>query len=586
MQIQEHFINDEYLDDGQNKRLVCPSCSHMRKKKHEKTLSLTRDGDKILYHCWHCQLQGAVNMNKQSTKSSNKKTTPIAVLQQPEVKNTGVGGEEIKQTQKQFLKSRGISEDTAKKYGILWEERGFNGVGTKEAIGFPYHVNGKLQAVKWRSIDGKSFTQDGASRSLFGFDKLNINDLIVICEGELDALALYEAGIDCAVSVPNGAVMKVSNNKISPEEDKKFSYVWEVAEKLDAIKKIVLCCDNDESGKALTEELARRIGKNKVFLAEIPHEYKDANECLLSGGKEKLQKAVNNAKPYPLSSLYKSSHYENSVVELYDKGFMTGISTGFNNVDELFRIAGGQLSIITGIPSSGKSEFIDQLMINLARNEDWKFAICSFENPPDLHIAKLVEKYVGKSFFSGSTQRMTEDERDNALRFVEEHFLFIDFTGGENPTIDSIIEKGIGAVRQMGCRGIVIDPYNYIDMDRSFSETDSISRMLTKVSQYAKAHDIHVFFVAHPMKLYPDSKGNIPVPTGYNISGSASWFSKADVGITVHREENNMVSVNCWKCRFKWIGKQGQTMLDYDVPTGVYSDMTQINFDERYDFDF
>ena len=123
-------------------------------------------------------------------------------------------------------------------------------------------------------------------------------------------------------------------------------------------------------------------------------------------------------------------------------------------------------------------------------------------------------------------------------------------------------------------------------MDRSFSETDSISRMLTKVSQYAKAHDVHVFFVAHPMKLYPDSKGNIPVPTGYNISGSASWFSKADVGITVHREENNMVSVNCWKCRFKWIGKQGQTMLDYDIPTGVYSDMTQINFDERYDFDF
>lgn len=586
MQIQEHYINDEYLEDGQNKRITCPSCNHLRKKKHEKTLSLTRKGDKIVYQCWHCQLSGAVNMNKQPTKSTSKKTTPIAVLKTTEVKNTAVGSGEIKQTQKKFLESRGISEDTAKKYGVLWEDRGFNGVGTKEAIGFPYHVNDKLQAVKWRSIDGKSFTQDGAARSLFGLDKLNINDLIVICEGELDALALYEAGIDCAVSVPNGAVMKVSNNKISPEEDKKFSYIWEAAEQLDKIKKIVLCCDNDESGKALTEELARRIGKNKVWLAQMPQEYKDANECLLSGGEKLLQKAVHDAKPYPLSSLYPSSHYENSVVDLYDKGFMTGVSTGFDNVDELFRIAGGQLSIVTGIPSSGKSEFIDMMMMNLARNEDWKFAICSFENPPDLHIAKLVEKYVGKSFFSGSTQRMTEDERDNALRFVEEHFLFIDYTGGESPTIDSIIEKGIGAVRQMGCRGIVIDPYNYIDMDRSFSETDSISRMLTKISQFAKAHDVHVFFVSHPMKLYPDSKGNIPVPTGYNISGSASWFSKADVGITVHREESNMVAINCWKCRFKWIGKQGQTMLSYDVPTGVYSDIEAIDFEDRYDFEF
>jgi len=581
MQIQEHYINDEYLDDGQSKRLVCPSCSHLRKKKHEKTLSLKRDGDKILYQCWHCQLSGAVNMNKQPIKSTPKKTTPITVL-----KNTNTAGG-ITQTQKKFLESRGISEDTAEKYGVLWGDKGFNGVGRKEAIGFPYHVNGKLQAVKWRSIDGKSFTQDGASRSLFGLDKLNINDLIVICEGELDALALYEAGIDCAVSVPNGAVMKVSNNKISPEEDKKFSYIWEANKQLDKIKKIVLCCDNDESGKALTEELARRIGKNKVWLAEIPQEYKDANECLLSdGGKEKLEKAINNAKPYPLSSLYKSSHYENSVVDLYEKGFMTGVSTGFDNVDELFKIAGGQLSIITGHASSGKSEFIDMLMMNLARNEDWKFAICSFENPPDLHIAKLVEKYVGKPFFDGAVQRMTEEERDTALRFVEEHFLFVDYTGGENPTIDSIIEKGIGAVRQMGCRGIVIDPYNYIDMDRSFSETDSISRMLTKVSQYAKAHDVHVFFVSHPMKQYPDSKGNLPIPTGYSISGSASWFSKADIGITVNREEMNMVSINCWKCRFKWIGKQGQTMLSYDLPTGVYSDIEQVSFDEKYDFEF
>ena len=142
-------------------------------------------------------------------------------------------------------------------------------------------------------------------------------------------------------------------------------------------------------------------------------------------------KSYHDAKPYPFSTLYKSSHYENSVVELYDKGFMTGISTGFDNVDELFRIAGGQLSIITGIPSSGKSEFIDQMMINLARNEDWKFAICSFENPPDLHIAKLVEKYVGKSFFSGATQRMTEDEEIMHLDLLKNIFCLLILQAGK-----------------------------------------------------------------------------------------------------------------------------------------------------------
>ena len=180
---------------------------------------------------------------------------------------------------------------------------------------------------------------------------------------------------------------------------------------------------------------------------------------------------------------------------------------------------------------------------------------------------------------------MNEDERDNALRFIEEHFMFIDYTNGESATIDSILEKSIGAVRQMGVRGLVIDPYNYIEMDKSTSETDSISNMLTKVSQFAKAHDIHVFFISHPTKMYPDTNGKIPVPTGYSISGSASWFAKADMGITVQRGEATDVDIHVWKCRFKWIGKQGIARLEYYPPTGVYSEQT-IDDVDNYDWTF
>ena len=161
--------------------------------------------------------------------------------------------------------------------------------------------------------------------------------------------------------------MKVSNNKIDPSEDKKFQYVWNASEQLDQAKKIVLCCDNDDAGKSLTEELARRIGKNKVWIASIPSEYKDANEMLVSAGSDALCQVIEDAEPYPLSGLYKSNHYENSVIDLYEKGFMQGVSTGYSNVDDLFKIAGGQLSVVTGIPSSGKSEFIDMVMMNLAK---------------------------------------------------------------------------------------------------------------------------------------------------------------------------------------------------------------------------
>ena len=65
--------------------------------------------------------------------------------------------------------------------------------------------------------------------------------------------------------------------------------------------------------------------------------------------------------------------------------------------------------------------------------------------------------------------------------------------------------------------------------------------------------------------------GSYPVPQGMHISGSAAWFAKADLGVTVHRGKQG-VEIHCWKSRFKWMGQQGMTLLGYDVPTGRYFD--------------
>ena len=89
--------------------------------------------------------------------------------------------------------------------------------------------------------------------------------------------------------------------------------------------------------------------------------------------------------------MYGASEYLDAVKDIYQNGHGRGASTGFGTIDDLFTIAEGQLSVVTGMPSSGKSEFIDQIMINLAQRESWKFAVCSFENPPHMHIAKLAE---------------------------------------------------------------------------------------------------------------------------------------------------------------------------------------------------
>lgn len=257
-------------------------------------------------------------------------------------------------------------------------------------------------------------------------------------------------------------------------------------------------------------------------------------------------------------------------------GLGRGASTGFPSVDELYSISPGQLTVVTGIPSSGKSEFVDQLMVGLAQDLDWKFAICSFENPPKLHIAKLIAKREKKPFFMGPTKRMDEHHLDRAFDWVQEHFSFIHDETGSTSSIDSIIERLKIAILRYGIKGAVIDPYNYITRDRDLNETQWVTEMLSKLCAFIRAHDIHLWFVAHPAKMMRGPDGKYPIAKGFDISGSAAWFAKADFGITVHRpspELDHISEIHIWKCRFGWMGKQGQASLIYDPATYSYTEV-------------
>ena len=195
----------------------------------------------------------------------------------------------------------------------------------------------------------------------------------------------------------------------------------------------------------------------------------------------------------------------------------------------------GQLSVITGFPSHGKSNFVDQLMVNIARAKDWKFMCASFENPPKSHLIKLAEIYTNKPFFDGPTPRMTLEELAKAKSWIQEHFVFCDAAQSDT-NLSNLLDRAQAAVQQIGIRGLVIDPYNYLSIDKYGTEAEGISDMLTKVNAFAKSNDVHVFFVAHPAKMLRNGN-DLPVPDGMSISGSMAWWAKADVGITVYRKE-------------------------------------------------
>lgn len=546
------FIEQFHFQD--TLRVTCPDCRDERKKSTSKDMRLTRQPDgAILYHCHHCQTNGSVQPKERYVSA---------------VPNIQVVSNALMTPHYDYLKSRGISKETADKMKLFAADKFFGRLNkTSAAIGFPYYRNGALVAVKYRSFPDKDYTQEsGGAHDFFGIDHVIKGKPLIIVEGEIDALTLMEAGVENAVSVPSGAPIKVADGKVSPSEDKRFAFVWNAREIIDSAPYVIIATDQDTAGQALAEELARRIGKDKCRLAKF--DMKDLNEVYLDDP-FRIEDILNNATPYPIAGLSTAESYMDRLNDLYAAGTGKGASTGYSSLDNVYTIATAQLSVVTGYPSSGKSNFVDQLMVNLAKNEDWKFAVCSFENQPEIHISRLMEIYTRKRFFDGK-ERMTQDEKDHAFKWVNEHFLFIDTNGEEPSTLESILERAKVAVKRMGIRGMVIDPYNYIDLNRESTETEAISNMLSKVQRFVKTHDIHCWFVAHPSKINRSGVEQ-PRPDGMAISGSMAWWAKTDCGITIHRKDN-YVEVAVWKCRYRWVGTQGETTLLYNKTSGTYSE--------------
>jgi twinkle protein len=453
-----------------------------------------------------------------------------------------------------------------------------------DCIAFPYFRNGVLVNIKFRALDQKAFAQvEGAEKVLYGLDDIGDGKEAVIVEGECDKLALEEAGIRHVVSVPDGAPDKVKAGDPDPE-DAKFAFLANCTEYLDRLDRITLAVDADGPGRALAEELARRLGKERCWRVGWPDsgdvQCKDANETLLTHGADVLRECIEAAEPYPIAGLHSPLDFADEALALYRDGRKRGLSTGWSSLDEFMTIRPGELSVVTGVPGSGKSEFIDALAVNLAHGDGWRFALCSFENPPAEHIAKLAEKCSGLPFWDGPTRRMSEADLQQAMDWIADHFDFIRFDD-EAPTIEAILEKARAAVMRHGIRGLVIDPYNEIEHRRpaNMNETEYVSQLLGKVKRFAASHGVHVWFVAHPAKMQREQGGSRPVPTLYDISGSANWVNKADLGIVVHRdlEKETRTEILVRKVRFKAVGKIGAVVLRWDRAVGRYAEIAAPN---------
>ena len=238
------------------------------------------------------------------------------------------------------------------------------------------------------------------------------------------------------------------------------------------------------------------------------------------------------------------------VEKLWDKGLPPGCSTGWKSLDAHYTVAPGQLTVVTGWPSSGKSEWLDALLVNLTR-QGWTHAVFSFENqPPALHAAKLLEKVTGQPFGAGPNDRIPKDRLAELVQKLSMAFgLFSTSSGGCD--LNTILAKAEEWYVSYGTekRGLVIDPYNELEHRRpnNLSETEYVSQTLSVIRQWARDLGVHVWIVAHPQKMR-QLDGKLPIPRPDMISGchSADTEVLTSRGWVNHAEVTRFDSVACF----------------------------------------
>lgn len=540
-------------------KTTCPRCSHTRKDKKDPCLYVNiKESNLALWKCHNCLWTGGAgdvaNGQRDEPRAPREYKKPEPVKAATTLPANILA----------YITGRGITPD------VIARNKLFN---DGQQICFPYYVNGELVNVKYRTVDKKFRMTQGARLTFYGLDDCRGQDTVIIVEGEFDKLALEVCGLKNVMSVPNGAPARVKDDA-EPTNTGAFEYLAHAEDVIKAAKKVILAVDNDPAGKNLQYELARRIGIEKCWLVDFPT--KDANDCLLKLGADIVLDCIKDARPHPIKGLYNVMDFEQSLSDYFEVGMKAGVPTGWENLDKLYTVMPGELTVVTGVPNSGKSEFMDALMINLARNENWRFVIFSPEHKKEQHVAKLVEKIVGKPSSPTHPERMTHAEFMNGASWVAKYFYFIVSDDDESlPNLEWALQKASQAVYRFGVQGFVLDPWNEIEhqIPAHMQQTDYVGMALAKVKRWQRKHNIKTWIVAHPTKIHADKDGKTRVASLYDIAGSSNWANKVDNGIVIHRSEDaaDTTEVYIKKVRDKHVGRRGVCNLSYDKATGLYT---------------
>lgn len=545
-------------------KTICNQCLPTRHNKRDRSLRVNIDTGHC--HCYHCGADFYVpddtEEREKAERQAARKRRAAAVVpqhfQRPvfDASKTTLSDA----TERWLVETRCIPQSVIAELRITEQEEFMPQFGAKErCVCFNYFEGGQLVNTKFRSGKKHFKMVQGAELIPYNIDSLIGQTSCIIHEGELDAASSIAAGFKGVISVPAGA-----NSNLSWLDRFMETHFEDLEE-------IIIAVDTDSDGIRLRDELVNRLGAERCRVVAYGPDCKDANEHLVKYGLESLRIAIEQAVEVPLEGIFTAADLHGDLRALFDNGFGPGAETGWEEMDKICTYERRRNIIVTGTPGAGKSEWVDELVLRLCLRHQWKIGFFSPENIPIVyHLRKLIEKLTGHRFQNGCG--MTEGLLARSEEFLAENVSHISLKG--NATPDRVLAKARELVVRRGCRIFVFDPLNRFDHEPAPGQTETqyISNLLNKFTEFATQYNCLLILVAHPRKMNRNpTTGATPRVEMYDINGSADFYNKADYGIVVERDkEIGITRVYVDKVKFKHLGVGGVATFVYDPVNGRY----------------
>jgi len=467
------------------------------------------------------------------------------------------------------LEKRKISEQTCRKYS--YQKCVHNGRHVQVA---PYYdQSGNLVAQKVRGNNKKFYsTGNLKAAGLFGqFLFKEGGKRIVVTEGEIDAMSVYEA-------MPNWPSVSVKSGAAGAARS-----VTESIEYLESFDQVVFMFDMDEEGQKAVKKCADLLSPGKASVASLSR--KDANEMIVSGETKSLVNSIFQAKSHRPDGIINGAETWDEVMKPITMGVLYPF-TGLN--EKTYGLRQGELVTITAGSGIGKSAFVSEIAYNLAINEGKQVGFVALEE----NIGRSARRFMGIHLnrpIHLPNQQVTQEELRAAFDATmgTKRMWLYDHWGSLDS--DNLLAKLRFMVKACGCEWLILDHLSIVvsGFDLEGDERRTLDKTMTMLRSFAEETKCGLLIVSHlrrPSGGRSHEEGLMPSLTDLRSSHSIAQLS--DMVLALGRnsqsddsEERNTTVVRILKNRFS--GETGAgCALRYDPEQGRLVEV-DYNFDDE-----